>query len=100
MRAELAGGHGGAERLGELIPAALRGMAAGVAERGGPVPAGGPAAVAAALVAERGERRVLDPPVTLPSGVPRSAPVGHEPAPAANGALPRAGVGAEAALEE
>jgi L-2,4-diaminobutyrate decarboxylase len=45
----LAGGDGGAERLGELIPAALRGMAAGVAERGGPVPAGGPAAVAAAL---------------------------------------------------
>ncbi|WP_410669219.1 pyridoxal phosphate-dependent decarboxylase family protein [Amycolatopsis sp. cmx-4-68] len=51
----LAGGEGGAQRLGELIPAALRGMAAGIAERGGPVPAGGPAAVAAALVAERGE---------------------------------------------
>jgi len=52
MRAELAGGHGGAERLGELIPVALRGMAAGVAERGGPVPEGGPAAVAAALLSE------------------------------------------------
>lgn len=51
----LAGGDGGAQRLGELIPAALRGMAAGVAERGGPIPAGGPAAVAAALVAEGGE---------------------------------------------
>ncbi|WP_328614937.1 aminotransferase class V-fold PLP-dependent enzyme [Amycolatopsis sp. NBC_00355] len=50
----LAGGEGGADRLGELIPAALRGMAAGVAERGGPVPAGGPAAVAAALAAEGG----------------------------------------------
>ncbi|HET6709693.1 pyridoxal phosphate-dependent decarboxylase family protein [Amycolatopsis sp.] len=56
MRADgLAGGQGGADRLAELIPAALRGMAAGIAERGGPVPAGGPAAVAAALVAERGE---------------------------------------------
>ncbi|MEC3981111.1 pyridoxal phosphate-dependent decarboxylase family protein [Amycolatopsis sp. H20-H5] len=47
----LAGGTGGAERLAELIPLALRGMAAGVAERGGPVPAGGPAAVAAGLAA-------------------------------------------------
>ena len=46
MRADgLAGGEGGADRLGELIPLALRGMAAGVAERGGPVPAGGPAQV-------------------------------------------------------
>ena len=50
----LAGGDGGAERLGGLIPAALRGMAAGVAERGGPIPAGGPAAVAASLAAEGG----------------------------------------------
>ncbi|WP_329049416.1 aminotransferase class V-fold PLP-dependent enzyme [Amycolatopsis sp. NBC_01488] len=114
----LAGGDGGAERLAELIPAALRGMAAGVAERGGPVPAGGPAAVAAALVAECGE---LDPaaaggrqPVSAadhrglesaaarePSGVSRSSrQPAAEPAPAANGALPREGVGAEAALEE
>ncbi|WP_409181870.1 pyridoxal phosphate-dependent decarboxylase family protein [Amycolatopsis sp. VS8301801F10] len=45
----LAGGPGGADRLVQLLPAALRGMAAGAAERGGPVPAGGPAAVAAAL---------------------------------------------------
>ncbi|SFW89081.1 pyridoxal phosphate-dependent decarboxylase family protein [Amycolatopsis australiensis] len=51
----LAGGADGADRLGELIPVALRGMAAGIAERGGPIPAGGPAAVAAALVAEGGE---------------------------------------------
>src|SRR4051812_8657595 len=51
----LAGGEGGADRLAELIPVAVRGRAAGIAERGGPVPAGGPAAVAAALVAERGE---------------------------------------------
>lgn len=46
----LVGGSGGADRLARLLPAALRGMAAGTAERGGPVPAGGPAAVAAALV--------------------------------------------------
>jgi L-2,4-diaminobutyrate decarboxylase len=88
----LAGGNGGAERLGELIPAALRGMAAGVAERGGPVPAGGPAAVAAALVAEHGEPAALvaehDGPVS--AGGPAAPPA----------ALPRHGVGAEAALEE
>ncbi|WIX97782.1 aminotransferase class V-fold PLP-dependent enzyme [Amycolatopsis mongoliensis] len=112
----LAGGEGGAERLAELIPAALRGMAAGVAERGGPVPAGGPAAVAAALVAERGE---FEPAAAVPNGVPvpasagghrappasasPAAPVGGraaEAAPVVSGALPRAGVGAEAALEE
>ncbi|MFC4085956.1 aspartate aminotransferase family protein, partial [Amycolatopsis samaneae] len=73
MREEsLAGGHGGAARLGELIPVALGAMAAGVAERGGPVPAGGPAAVAAALTAAGG----------------------------GTGTLPRTGVGAERALAE
>ncbi|ADJ44487.1 amino acid decarboxylase [Amycolatopsis mediterranei S699] len=127
MRADgLAGGHGGADRLGELIPVALRGMAAGVAERGGPVPAGGPAAVAAALVAERGEpapaaadegaagggesgssdvgsaelhRAAPAPnPAAGPGGqAPAAAMPGPAPA-AGNGALPRRGVGAEAAL--
>lgn len=136
MRADgLAGGEGGADRLGELIPVALRAMAAGVAERGGPIPAGGPAAVAAALVAERGE------PGAVPAGAPTAAPdepggAGFAPAagrgrrepaapgrgfapaagsggqapaetaglpataaaPASPGALPRRGVGAEAAL--
>ncbi|WP_103350543.1 aminotransferase class V-fold PLP-dependent enzyme [Amycolatopsis sp. CA-128772] len=87
MRADgLAGGEGGADRLGELIPVALRAMAAGVAERGGPVPAGGPAAVAAALVAERGE---LGQVTAGADGTGRTSPA----------ALPRTGVGAEAALE-
>ncbi|MEV6826786.1 aminotransferase class I/II-fold pyridoxal phosphate-dependent enzyme [Amycolatopsis sp. NPDC051102] len=142
MRADgLAGGEGGADRLGELIPVALRGMAAGIAERGGPVPAGGPAAVAAALVAERGEldqataaggpvpaggagrqaatetaaasRGALDPAATVPGAgsvaaeasrlrsAPGAAPHA-EPAAAHRlpSALPRTGVGAEAALEE
>ncbi|MGW4400926.1 pyridoxal phosphate-dependent decarboxylase family protein [Amycolatopsis nivea] len=67
----LAGGPGGADRLAQLLPAALRGMAAGTAERGGPVPAGGPAAVAATLART----------------------------PSADG-LPRHGAGAEQALEE
>lgn len=67
----LAGGPGGADRLAQLLPAALRGMAAGTAERGGPVPAGGPAAVAATLARTQ----------------------------SADG-LPRHGVGAEQALEE
>ncbi|MFB9923847.1 pyridoxal phosphate-dependent decarboxylase family protein [Amycolatopsis halotolerans] len=66
----LAGGSGGADRLARLLPAALRGMAAGTAERGGPVPAGGPAAVAATLA--RGQ----------------------------SSGLARHGVGAEQALEE
>ncbi|HEY2059202.1 MAG TPA: aminotransferase class V-fold PLP-dependent enzyme [Amycolatopsis sp.] len=70
--AGLSGGRGGAERLGELIPVALRGLANGIAERGGPVPAGGPAAVAAALAAAGG----------------------------GTGVLPRTGVGEERALEE
>ncbi|KDN21110.1 pyridoxal phosphate-dependent decarboxylase family protein [Amycolatopsis rifamycinica] len=121
MRADgLAGGDGGADRLGELIPLALRGMAAGVAERGGPVPAGGPAAVAAALVAERGEPDQATPRVTEPAdaalGEPGRQPAGaasvergtpghansgpHRAAPAGRGWLPRRGVGAEAALEE
>ncbi|HET6501591.1 MAG TPA: aminotransferase class I/II-fold pyridoxal phosphate-dependent enzyme [Amycolatopsis sp.] len=47
----LAGGPGGHERLAELIPVALAGLAAGVAERGTAGPAGGPAAVAATLTA-------------------------------------------------
>ncbi|WP_236808979.1 pyridoxal phosphate-dependent decarboxylase family protein [Amycolatopsis albispora] len=45
----LAGGTAGHERLAELIPFALRGFAAGAAERRGPAPGGGPAAVAAEL---------------------------------------------------
>ncbi|RJQ82414.1 pyridoxal phosphate-dependent decarboxylase family protein [Amycolatopsis panacis] len=43
----LAGGPDGADRLARLIPVALRALAAGTAERGGPIPSGGPAAVAA-----------------------------------------------------
>ncbi|WP_410610554.1 pyridoxal phosphate-dependent decarboxylase family protein [Amycolatopsis sp. lyj-109] len=115
MRADgLAGGDGGADRLGELIPVALRAMAVGVAERGGPIPAGGPAAVAAALVAERGEpgQAATDFEPGEPEAVPAPAELGpagfappgpHDaaPAPAAGrGALPRRGVGAEAALEQ
>ncbi|WP_103340412.1 pyridoxal phosphate-dependent decarboxylase family protein [Amycolatopsis sp. CA-126428] len=149
MRADgLAGGEGGADRLGELIPLALRGMAAGVAERGGPIPAGGPAAVAAALVAERGEPGPVVADAVEPGGAdvgaaglrrtaPEAAAEGGEPGradfgpqgshwaasapaaergesgradfgaegsrratPAGNGALPRRGVGAEAALEQ
>ncbi len=111
MRADgLAGGEGGADRLGELIPLALRGMAAGVAERGGPVPAGGPAAVAAALVAERGEPGPVDVGAAGPhraAPAPAAGPGGRASAasipagePAGNGALPRRGVGAEAALEQ
>ncbi|MFB9690441.1 pyridoxal phosphate-dependent decarboxylase family protein [Amycolatopsis plumensis] len=130
MRADgLAGGHGGADRLGELIPVALRGMAAGVAERGGPVPAGGPAAVAAALVAEGGdlgqvtgdtdaetgagaaapgEQHFASAPdptaaAALRGTVPAAALAGAQsptPAAAGTGALPRRGIGAEAALEQ
>ncbi|MET8850545.1 aminotransferase class V-fold PLP-dependent enzyme [Amycolatopsis sp. NPDC004625] len=101
MRADgLAGGEGGADRLGELIPVALRAMAAGIAERGGPVPAGGPAAVAAALVAERGELGQ----VTAASGpiLAGAATADERAKPEAgplSAALPRTGVGAEAALE-
>jgi L-2,4-diaminobutyrate decarboxylase len=47
----LAGGVAGANRLSELIPLALNAFAEGSAERGGAVPAGGPAAVAAGLAA-------------------------------------------------
>ncbi|MGW3961181.1 pyridoxal phosphate-dependent decarboxylase family protein [Amycolatopsis sp. NPDC005003] len=76
MRADgLAGGDGGADRLGELIPVALRAMAAGVAERGGPIPAGGPAAVAAALVAERGQAAGDSGPADAAAAGPESAPV-------------------------
>ncbi|MGV9367522.1 pyridoxal phosphate-dependent decarboxylase family protein [Amycolatopsis sp. NPDC003731] len=123
MRADgLAGGHGGADRLGELIPLALRAMAAGVAERGGPIPAGGPAAVAAALVAERGEPAPAagdrepeldavpgehsapalpaDAALTEPT-TPAARPHHAGPTRAAGGGfLPRRGVGAEAALEQ
>jgi L-2,4-diaminobutyrate decarboxylase len=66
----LAGGVPGADRLAELIPLALKGFAAGAVERGGPAPAGGPAAVAAGLAS------------TLEPGFPAT------------------GVGAEAALTE
>ncbi|HKS49958.1 MAG TPA: aminotransferase class I/II-fold pyridoxal phosphate-dependent enzyme [Amycolatopsis sp.] len=45
----LAGGRSGHERLAELIPVVLDGLAAGAAERDAAGPAGGPAAVAAAL---------------------------------------------------
>ncbi|QWF76835.1 pyridoxal phosphate-dependent decarboxylase family protein [Amycolatopsis sp. CA-230715] len=48
----LAGGAAGHRRLAELIPVALRAFAEGTAERGGPAPAGGPAAVAASLAAD------------------------------------------------
>ncbi|MBE1496877.1 L-2,4-diaminobutyrate decarboxylase [Amycolatopsis lexingtonensis] len=122
MRADgLAGGHDGADRLAELIPAALRGMAAGITERGGPIPAGGPAAVAAALMAEHGEPGTADAageaeslgglaavrePATAqeasedfePADTPRTGAATPEPTPP--GTLPRHGVGAEAALEE
>ncbi|GHG43684.1 MULTISPECIES: pyridoxal phosphate-dependent decarboxylase family protein [Amycolatopsis] len=103
MRADgLAGGHGGADRLGELIPVALRGMAAGVAERGGPVPAGGPAAVAAALVAEGGDLGAADhragPEVPPPDADEQdnTDPLSET----GRAALPRRGIGAEAALEQ
>ncbi|MEV4142507.1 aminotransferase class V-fold PLP-dependent enzyme [Amycolatopsis sp. NPDC049691] len=116
----LAGGDGGAQRLGELIPAALRGMAAGVAERGGPIPAGGPAAVAAALVAQGGEltagHSAPDAAAAQAGAAGPDAALGAERAPGVPGpaataiaspsgdpvppALPRRGVGPEAALEE
>ncbi|QRP43861.1 aminotransferase class V-fold PLP-dependent enzyme [Amycolatopsis sp. FDAARGOS 1241] len=67
----LAGGRTGTDHLTALLPSALRGLAAGVAERNGPIPAGGPAAVAAALAA---------------SGAGKS--------------LPKTGIGAERALED
>ncbi|SEC35471.1 L-2,4-diaminobutyrate decarboxylase [Amycolatopsis tolypomycina] len=118
MRADgLAGGQGGADRLAELIPAALRGMAAGVAERGGPAPAGGPAAVAAALVAERGEVEAAPtgsavagdraPAALLPDATPAGpgfAPAGPisagEPRPAAEPGDPARAVEAIAAGAE
>ncbi|UJW31320.1 aminotransferase class V-fold PLP-dependent enzyme [Saccharothrix sp. AJ9571] len=67
----LAGGTAGHERLAELIPFALRGFARGAAERNGPAPSGGPAAVAAELAA------------VLPAG-----------------SVPAEGVGAERALTD
>jgi L-2,4-diaminobutyrate decarboxylase len=45
----LAGGQHGHDRLAELIPLVLNGLAAGTAERAAPGPAGGPAAVAASV---------------------------------------------------
>ncbi|WP_040406091.1 pyridoxal phosphate-dependent decarboxylase family protein [Amycolatopsis nigrescens] len=47
----LAGGEHGHQRLAELIPLALNGLAEGTAERGGAAPAGGPATVAASVAA-------------------------------------------------
>ncbi|WP_236788231.1 aminotransferase class I/II-fold pyridoxal phosphate-dependent enzyme [Amycolatopsis sp. GM8] len=47
----LAGGRQGHERLAELIPLVLRGLAVGTAERATPGPAGGPAPVAASVAA-------------------------------------------------
>lgn len=70
----LAGGESGPDRLAGLISLALRGFAAGMAERGGAAPIGGPAAVAAEVAA-------ADPNAGSPL-------------------LPRRGVGAEAALTE
>jgi L-2,4-diaminobutyrate decarboxylase len=70
----LAGGMSGPDRLAELIPLALKGFTAGLAERGGPAPAGGPVMVAAQLAA------------ALPNG--------------RGSALPVRGVGAERALME
>ncbi|RZQ61342.1 aspartate aminotransferase family protein [Amycolatopsis suaedae] len=64
-------GLAGHDRLAELVPVALAGLAAGTAERGGAAPAGGPAAVAAQLAA------------ALPDGL-----------------LPAEGVGERAALSE
>ncbi|KJK43414.1 amino acid decarboxylase [Lentzea aerocolonigenes] len=68
----LASGPRGAEQLGGLLAVALRGMETGVLERGGPLPAGGPAVVSAALAAAGG----------------------------GTGRLPREGIGEERALEE
>ncbi|WP_326833863.1 aminotransferase class V-fold PLP-dependent enzyme [Amycolatopsis rhabdoformis] len=45
----LSGGPNGPNRLAELIPIALHGMATGITERNGPIPSGGPASVAATL---------------------------------------------------
>ncbi|MTD53933.1 pyridoxal-dependent decarboxylase [Amycolatopsis pithecellobii] len=47
----LAGGPQGHERLAELIPLVLQGIATGAAERAAPGPAGGPAPVAASVAA-------------------------------------------------
>lgn len=49
MAEVLAGGTTGAQRVGELVTVALEAMAAASAERAGPAPSGGPAAVSAAL---------------------------------------------------
>jgi L-2,4-diaminobutyrate decarboxylase len=51
LSSSLAGGVAGPGRLAELIPLALKGFAAGVTERGGAAPSGGPAAVAAEVAA-------------------------------------------------
>ncbi|SER50630.1 pyridoxal phosphate-dependent decarboxylase family protein [Lentzea albida] len=69
---QLASGPQGAEQLSALLGVALRGMEAGIRERGGPLPAGGPAVVSAALAAAGG----------------------------GTGRLPREGIGEERALEE
>jgi hypothetical protein len=47
----LAGGISGPDRLAQLIPFALKGFAAGAAERGAVAPPGGPVTVAAQLAA-------------------------------------------------
>jgi L-2,4-diaminobutyrate decarboxylase len=49
LSSSLAGGVAGPDRLAELIPLALKGFAAGLAERGGAAPSGGPVAVAAGV---------------------------------------------------
>ncbi|MBN6038831.1 aspartate aminotransferase family protein [Amycolatopsis sp. 195334CR] len=75
----MAGGAAGHERLAELIPFALRGFARGAAERGGPAPEGGPAAVAAELAS------------ALPGGTLLADGVGAERALTELGALLAAG---------
>ncbi|WP_432852122.1 pyridoxal phosphate-dependent decarboxylase family protein [Amycolatopsis sp. CA-161197] len=54
----LAGGRDGATHLTDLIPVALQGMAAGITERNGPIPSGGPASVAASLAAAGGTQHL------------------------------------------
>ncbi|GAA3531824.1 aminotransferase class V-fold PLP-dependent enzyme [Amycolatopsis ultiminotia] len=106
----LAGGPGGADRLAHLIPVALRALDAGVAERGGPIPAGGPAAVAAALAATgnagaapaaRGGHDVLRSGTPGAEAGSSATPRAPQPAALSSAAgLPLHGVGAERALEE
>ena len=58
--APLAGGRAGPDALGPLLAVALDALRAGAARRGGPLPSGGPAEVAAGLA------ELLDPDTLLP----------------------------------